>query len=135
MPGAAPRAGGVNARRPRSGGSAATSIDDAEHGALERVIAAREAAGQNQYKIPDKILGVIVSNDQPLCGPDRRASPRPDRLSERGACHDTDRAHIEHVPHAKVAVRMPVVLSTDEVRRVLKELIANQDGSVYSKRC
>jgi integron integrase len=30
--------------------------------------------------------------------------------------------HIEHVPHAKVAVRVPVVLSTDEVRRVLKEL-------------
>ena len=24
---------------------------------------------------------------------------------------------------------------TDEVRRVLKELIANHDGSVYSKRC
>lgn len=33
-----------------------------------------------------------------------------------------DVGHIEHVPHAKVAVRIPVVLSTDEVRRVLKEL-------------
>jgi integron integrase len=30
--------------------------------------------------------------------------------------------HIEHVPHAKVAARLPVVLSSDEVRRVLKEL-------------
>src|SRR5688572_31861209 len=32
-----------------------------------------------------------------------------------------DLGQIEHVPHARVAARMPVVLSADEVRRVLKE--------------
>ena len=33
-----------------------------------------------------------------------------------------DLGQVEHVPHAKVAARMPVVLSADEVRRVLKQL-------------
>jgi len=66
-----------------SGRSAATSIDGAEHGAtLKGVMAAREAADQNQYKVLTR---------SPVCGPDRRAHPCPDRLSERGACDDTDR--------------------------------------------